>query len=190
VPRKGTHRKNDEHRKRIQEYEDRESLKGLWLEIKAGRASAWPNGRALEYLVIRLCELEGAEVRYPFENRGRAEQLDGAVYFRSAGLSLLVETKDYSSDPVAVDPIAKLFARLQTRPPLVMGALFTTSSFTPGAVDLAGRLLPLRVLLWSGRDLEVALQMTEGLTKGMWQKYRYAVETGLPDYNLNREGMR
>ncbi len=73
---------NAEYQSRIQSY-GRPQLLTLWDHIQRNETSDWEPGRALEYLVIRAFELEGAEVAYPFAVQMGGtivEQIDGAVH--------------------------------------------------------------------------------------------------------------
>jgi hypothetical protein len=96
-------------------------LQTLWAEIAAGQTPAWEPGRALEYLVLRAFQLDGAAVTWPFEVdiAGEiVEQSDGAVHYE--GLSCIVECKD-TAVPVYVEPIAKLRNQLLRRRAGVIG---------------------------------------------------------------------
>ncbi|HZI11836.1 MAG TPA: hypothetical protein VE153_15740, partial [Myxococcus sp.] len=54
-----------------------------WQVVRRGdNLVGWPPGRALEYLILRAFQLEGAEVTWPYEVRRDGvllEQIDGAV---------------------------------------------------------------------------------------------------------------
>src|SRR4051812_42346220 len=41
-------------------------LRQLWAGIKQKNTPGWAPGKALEYLILRAFELDGATVRYPF----------------------------------------------------------------------------------------------------------------------------
>lgn len=43
-----------------------EDLLQLWEEIKNGATPGWEAGKALEYLVLRAFQLEGADVIWPY----------------------------------------------------------------------------------------------------------------------------
>ena len=66
---------------RVRRY-DWAKLEGLWKRIKAGTATGWSPGKALEYMFVRAFELSGAEVVYPYNNKVRRinEQFDGFVF--------------------------------------------------------------------------------------------------------------
>ena len=55
-----------EYQERISQFAWKE-LNGLWDEIKSGSTPDWPNGKALEYLVLRAFQLGDAVVRWPYE---------------------------------------------------------------------------------------------------------------------------
>ncbi len=117
---------NAEYQSRIQSTDRWRSLTfgesqllNLWEYIQRNETPDWEPGRALEYLVIRAFELEGAEVAYPFAVQMGGtivEQIDGAVH--TNGLSCLIECKDQAGN-VNIDPIAKLRNQLLRRPPAV-----------------------------------------------------------------------
>ena len=93
-------------------------LQKLWGDIKAGTVDPWwPKGKAFEYLVVRMFELDKAQVTWPYAVHlfgGTAqEQIDGAMRF--GGLHWLVESKD-EDDTIAIDPIAKLRNQMLRRP--------------------------------------------------------------------------
>jgi hypothetical protein len=86
---------------RAQEYEERiqqldtGGLQALWQQIIQANTPDWPDGKAFEYLILRAFQINGAEVRWPFNvkiNKEIVEQIDGAVY--AAGLSCIIEAKD------------------------------------------------------------------------------------------------
>ena len=133
-------------------------LKQLWEEIKAGNTPGWEPGKAFEYLVMRLFELDGAEVRWPYSvplfGNAEVEQIDGSV--RCGSLYCLVESKD-EADNISVGPIAKLRNQLLRRPAGTVGLLFSRRGFTDPAVQLAYFTLPQPILLWTGAQVEFAL---------------------------------
>ncbi|BAU16131.1 hypothetical protein LEP3755_66980 (plasmid) [Leptolyngbya sp. NIES-3755] len=93
-----------EYQRRIEIY-DRAQLLDLWTQIQACNTPNWEPGKALEYLIIRAFELEGADVTYPYSipiARTIIEQIDGAVY--SDGLFCLVECKDQANN-IASNPL-------------------------------------------------------------------------------------
>lgn len=176
-----------EYERRIQTY-DNAQLRQMLAALAAGRRlSGWASGRALEYLVLPQFQLEGAEVRWPFpvemENE-LAEQIDGAVYY--AGLACLLEAKDYRK-PINIEPIAKLRNQLSRRPAGTLGIVFARSGYTVPAKILTRRANPLSILLWEFEELEFALEK-QVICRGLVTKYRYAVEQGIPDFNITVGG--
>lgn len=173
-----------DYRDRIRTF-NRASLLALWDEIEQDTAIGWEGGKALEYTFIRAFELDGAQVKYPFDVRlapsgDDVEQIDGAIYVD--GLAALVEVKD-TAGRTNIEPIAKLRNQLLRRPAGVIGCVFSRSGFTDPATTLARYLSPQTILLWEGREFAEALRAGK-CVQGLTWKYRYAVENGLPDYNL------
>jgi len=56
----------EENRLRAREWGLAE-LWSLWRQIREKQVKDWDVGKALEHLIIRAFELEGARVEYPFE---------------------------------------------------------------------------------------------------------------------------
>ena len=166
----------------------RRKLRQLWYAINEGKADAygWDSGKALEYFVLRAFQLEGAEVRWPFDVKiadSTVEQIDGVIY--SDGLACLVECKDWSTK-INIEPIAKLRNQLLRRPGASIGLVFSRQGFTDPALTLARFALPQTILLWTGEELSLALEKRM-MREGLIAKYRRCVEEGLPDYNLREE---
>lgn len=164
---------------------DREALQRLWQEIRNGDTPDWPPGKAFEYLIIRAFEIEGATVRYPytvtFRDRGNAlEQIDGAVH--QGGLSVLIEAKDQEGT-LSVEPIAKMRNQLLRRPAAAIGAIFSRSGFSEPARHLVAFTAPQTILLWGEEEIDFMLARS-GMCEALATKYRFAVEEGIPDYNL------
>ena len=171
-----------EYRRQIAPYNQNHLLK-LWQQILSGETAEWEPGKALEYLVIRAFEIEGAEVTYPYTVRISGtivEQIDGAVY--TDGLACLVECKDQERN-IAIDPVAKLRNQLLRRPAGVVGIVFSTTGFTEATIILAQYNANQAILLWEQDDLGYALQH-QSMRQGLVRKYRYCIERGLPNYNL------
>ena len=164
-------------------------LADFWEAINRRDTPGWEPGRAFEYLIIRAFELDGAEVRWPFDVKlmeNVVEQIDGAVHI--AGCSAIVESKDLASGNVSIGPIAKLRNQLLRRPAGTAGLIFSRTDFTDAARLLAQFASPQAILLWSGPEIDYALRR-RGMGKFLATKYRYCVEYGLPDYDiLPREG--
>lgn len=168
---------------------DHSGLLTLWQAIEVGAVEGWAPGKALEYLVLRAFQLEGAAVRWPYSvNIGEeeVEQIDGVVYM--SGLSCLVECKD-TVQRTNVEPIAKLRNQLLRRPSSTIGIVVSKNGFTEAATTLAQFLAPQTVLLWNGEELASALH-AQTLRRSLVAKYRFCVETGRPDYSIMQEGIR
>ncbi len=164
----------------------RRDLIRVWEKVKAKHLLAgWPPGRAFEYLVVRAFEIEGATVRWPFqvkypEEFGVVEQIDGVVY--SGDRAFLIESKDLL-EPAAIEAVAKLRFRLESRPPSVMGIVFSVNNFTLPTVVFARFASPMNVLLWSREDLDYALSRGK-MRDGLARKLQHASEFGLPNMPL------
>ncbi len=179
---------------RIQQYAWKDLI-GLWQAIEAENTPDWPPGKAFEYLVLRAFQLEGAYVMWPYritmgelvkaETDETVEQVDGFIH-TSDGLACLVECKDYSTESVNVEPIAKLRNQLLRRPSGVIGIAFSRSGFTESALLLARFTAPQVILLWGGDEIEFALR-EKRFCEGLVLKYRICVAKGLPDYHILHE---
>jgi hypothetical protein len=137
-----------DYRQRISQYSPTQLI-DLWEQIQTKETPDWDPGKALEYVVLRAFEIEGAAVTYPFFVRmGGAivEQIDGAVY--SDHLSCLVECKDQESN-ITIDPVAKLRNQLLRRPAGIVGLVFSSSSFTASTLILAQYSASQSILLFS-----------------------------------------
>ena len=158
----------------------------LWEDIKKKMTPDWDAGKAFEYLILRAFELEDAQVSYPFRvslpfvNNSTIEQIDGAIHVQH--LSCIIESKDHSS-PVNIDVVAKLRNQLTRRPTSTVGIIFSTSGFTDPTVMLTHFTQPQTILLWTGAEVEYALTK-QVFVRGLFAKYHYYVEHGLPDYNI------
>jgi hypothetical protein len=165
---------------------ERADLLRIWEAIKAGQPIAgWPPGKAFEYLVVRAFDIEGARVLWPFEvvypqKFGTMEQVDGVVYLGER--AFLLESKNLS-EPMAVEAVARLRMRLESRPPGTMGVLFSVQKFTLPTEVFAQFAKPLNVLLWEGRTLDVPLA-NASMVDTLRAKLNYAVEHGLPIHRL------
>lgn len=172
-----------EYQQRIATY-DRSRLLELWRQIEASNTPDWEPGKALEYLIPRAFELEGASVTYPFiiQMGGTIlEQIDGAIY--CDGFACLVECKD-QADNIAIDPVAKLRNQLLRRPAGVIGLIFTTTQFTQATQILAQYNANQAILLWEGSEIDYALQ-NHCFRRGLIQKYRYCVERAAANYRID-----
>ena len=171
-----------DYRQRIAGYTSPQLL-DLWGQIQRGDTPGWDDGKALEYLVLRAFEVEGAVVTYPFtvQMGGEiVEQIDGAVY--TDGLSCLVECKDHENN-IAIDAVAKLRHQLLRRPAGIIGLVFSSTNFTRSTIILAQYSASQAILLWDREDLDYAL-IHQQMRIGLVTKYRYCAERGLPNYSL------
>src|SRR6266851_9136611 len=113
-------------------------LRQLWEAIKARDTPWWGAGRAFEYLVLRMFDLDNAQVRWPYSvslfGDAEVEQIDGSV--RIGNLYCLVESKDEEAK-IAIAPIAKLRNQLLRRPAATIGFVFSSGAFTVPAIHLA-----------------------------------------------------
>jgi hypothetical protein len=171
---------------RIRQIEDWNGLRELWAIIRDGTPPGWVEGEALEYLIIRAFELdpeEPATVRYPYEVSlfdETVEEIDGAVHL--PGLSCIVESKDWATN-VGIGPIVKMRSQLLRRPAGTIGMMFCRTAFTRPAVYLAHFTMPQAILLWSGFDIQVAMDQGQ-ICHLLRYKYRICCEDGAPDFDL------
>lgn len=160
-------------------------LRKLWNGIKERNTPDWSPGKAFEYLVLRIFELDGAEVRWPYTvslqgQQETVEEIDGSV--RVGGLYCLIESKDEIRN-IAIEPIAKMRNQLLRRPAATFGMLFCTRGYTEGALQLAQFSLPQAILLWTGEQIEYALK-EKRICEFLERKYRRCVEGGIIDYDF------
>jgi hypothetical protein len=164
-----------------------DDLRILWLEIKTKSTSNfWDEGKALEYLVLRAFQLDGAEVAWPYTVKIQdtiVEQIDGVVY--TDGLACLVECKDTAKE-VNIEPIAKLRNQLLRRPATAIGSVFSRSGFTEPAVTLTGFVAPQSILLWGGEEIEYSLT-NQCICRFLVKKYRVCVQNCIPNYDITTE---
>jgi hypothetical protein len=109
------------------------------------------------------------------------EEIDGAIHLR--GLTCLVESKDLDEN-VPIGPISKLRSQLLRRPAGTIGVVFSKKGFTAPAILLAKFTMPQAVLLWTGPELQLAMDAGR-ITTFLRLKYRKCCETGAPDFNLH-----
>jgi len=172
-----------QYQKTIKKF-NRVGLLQLWKQIKNGKTLGWDAGKALEYLVLRAFEIDGATVVWPFNvasGGNTIEQIDGVIY--ADGIAAIIECKDYK-DSVNFEPIAKLRQQLARRPPSTIGCCISKNGFTPEALLLAERASPQNVLLWHGDEIEFGLKK-KCVRKGLLAKYRHSVEHAMPDFKIN-----
>lgn len=154
-------------------------LRQLWARIQERRATEWAPGKALEYLVLRAFQLDGAGVRAAFDVRVKDapfEELDGAVY--AAGLHCLVECKD-RRQPLGTEAIAKMHSQLLRRPAGTVGLMFSPGGYQPSAKTLAQFAAHHPVLLWYRDEITHVLER-ENPCEMLHRKYRLCVEEGAP----------
>jgi Restriction endonuclease len=166
---------------------DWDGLIGLWDAINRRDQTGWHPGKAFEYLVIRAFELDGAQVRWPYDVElfdSVVEQIDGAIHLPHR--SFLVESKDYGKLDVSIEPIAKLRNQLLRRPLGTAGVVFSRTGFTISARLLAQFAVPQAILLWSGWEVEYAVRR-KAICEFLAIKYRYCVEHGVPDFDIREE---
>jgi hypothetical protein len=176
----------DEYTNRIRELQDTSHLLEFWQSVCERSTPEWEAGRAFEYLIIRAFEVEGARVRYPYEVKGQSgvvEQIDGVLHLPE--ISALVESKDYQ-EPLGIEPIAKLRLRLERRPAAAIGVVFAAAGLTEPALEIARLGSPRNILIWQSEEITQALRR-KCMVFGLRRKYDYAVEFGMPDYNLLEE---
>lgn len=162
---------------------DRPKLLKLWKKIETRKTPGWDTGKAFEYLILRAFQIEGAEVTQPYTVRldgEDIEQIDGVVY--TDGLACLTECKD-TINKVNIEPIAKLRNQLLRRPATALGIIFSRSGFTEPAFTLAQFMTPQTILLWSGEEVNYALEM-QCFRQSLVKKYRFCIERGITYYNI------
>jgi hypothetical protein len=106
--------KNADYERNIKRL-DWNGLRGLYAQIESRDTPGWDPGKAFEYMVPRVFELDGARVRWPYDiwlHGHKVEQIDGAV--QAAGLYCLLECKD-EKDSMPIIPVAKMRNQLMRR---------------------------------------------------------------------------
>ncbi len=165
----------------------KDELVDLWNNIKSKNTPDWDNGKAFEFLILRLFELEGAIIRYPYSvdilGESNAEQIDGVIHFEELNLSVIVEFKDYSKN-VNIEPIAKLRNQLLRRPSNAIGSIFSTTGFTMPALILTQFIAPQTILLWEKDHIEHCICNKLTFKEGLLKKYRHAIEEGNSNYDI------
>lgn len=165
-------------------------LLNLWDRVKERDTPGWDGGKAFEYLVIRAFQLGGAEVRWPYAvslygQTEIVEEIDGSV--KIEGLYSLVESKD-ENENIAIAPIAKLRNQLLRRPAGTLGMVFSSHGFTEPAIQLAHFALPQPILLWTGDQVEYALNH-QNICELCERKYRMCVDHGMLDFDVTTGGI-
>ncbi len=148
-------------------------------------STAFPNtGVEFEYLMIRLFELSGLQVCYPTSNK--TEQIDGFVYLNQ--IPFMVESKKYSTK-IDIEPIAKLMARMQTRPSFTMGLIISLSGVTTASLEYMKYLQPKNIIIFQGSEIEEAIKNANNanlLFRGLLEKkFQALVEKALFQYHLS-----
>ena len=156
-------------------------LAKLWLQIKNGDTPGWSFGKALEYMLIRAFDLNGAEVAYPYNNRvvNSKEQFDGYIFVPELGVGFLLECKDWKTS-VSFDELAKLHSRLSYRMPSTYGIYVSKNGFTSSAVEMLYMMHPHNILLWSFDEIDECFKNQKFL-KALKYKYQYAMMTADPN---------
>jgi hypothetical protein len=164
---------------------DRPQLLRLWEHVLDGNTPGWPPGKAFEYLILRAFELENARIKWPYSvklSNEIVEQIDGVIYIDKPALSVIVEAKDKKTEPLNIEPLAKLRNQLLRRPSTAIGAVFTTFGFTAPALTLAQFIAPQTILLWEKDHFDFCLK-NQQLQEGMTKKYRHQIEYGFPNFD-------
>lgn len=172
-----------------------DDLNKLWQAILANNTPDWEPGKAFEYLVIRMFELDNVEVKYPYNvplphNSKIMEQIDGVVYIDN--LAVLIESKDYNSDGkksnINIEPIAKMRNQLSRRPFISIGSIFSAGGFTESVSSLIDYLGNDTILLWQGEEVEKCL--SEKKIKDYFKnKLQNRIEFGIHDFNITTIGI-
>jgi len=171
---------------------DWDQLKVLWEQIKDCNTPGWDSGKAFEYLVVRMFELDDHKVKYPFSvslpyNNKSMEQIDGVVYHDSIGV--LIESKDYSDKKektkknISIEPIAKLRNQLSRRSYLSMGCVFSAGGYTEPVTTLIDYLGNETILLWEGEEVEYCISKKK-IKEFFIKKLENRIELGIHNFNI------
>jgi len=168
---------------------DHSELIDLWERIIEGSSlEEWQKGIALEYLILRAFEINGAEVVYPYgiwKEGIQLEQIDGVVYYKH--ISCLVECKNQDEKyPVDFSPLAKMRSQLLRRSSSAIGSIFSVSGFTGPTAYLARYMAPQTILLWEGSEIEYVLYNNK-ICDSLVKKYKKYIEACEPDYNTKND---
>ena len=180
-----------EHQSKIETMGWKE-LSHLWTAIKDCETPGWDPGKAFEYLIVRMFEIDRFKVKYPFSvplpyNNLSMEQIDGIVFYDSIGI--LLESKDYSDDSekkkknINIEPIAKLRNQLSRRPYLTLGCVFSSGGFTEAVSTLIDYLGNDTILLWRGEEVEYCLEKKR-IGEFFKSKLEKRIEYGVHDFNI------
>lgn len=172
-----------------------DELKVLWDNILNNNTPDWASGKAFEYLIIRMFELDKLEVRYPFSvplpySSRSMEQIDGVVYIDN--IAILIESKDYSNDGkksnINIEPIAKMRNQLNRRPYVSVGCVFSAGGFTEPVSTLIDYLGSETILLWQGEEIEKCL-IDKNIKDFFKIKFKNRIEFGIHDFNITTIGI-
>jgi hypothetical protein len=176
-----------EYESMIQKFDNWKKLRAFWTRIENEDTPDWAEGKAFEYLVLQAFNLDGGTVRWPYPVEIDNEvvgQIDGFVHI--GRFSCIVESK-HTVNAVAIAPLAKMRNQLLRRHSGAIGLVFSFSGFTNAAVILARYIAPQAILLWTGLEMEQALDDKKILVH-LEYKYRNCVETGIPDAIIQKSG--
>ncbi|MEM7655959.1 MAG: restriction endonuclease [Bacteroidota bacterium] len=165
-------------------------LQELWDQIQDCHTPDWDAGKAFEYLVVRMFELDGCKVRYPFSvslpyKSSIMEQIDGVIYHDSIGI--LLESKDHSNKSektkrnINIEPIAKLRNQLQRRPYLTIGCVFSAGGYTEAVSTLIDYLGNETILIWHGEEIDHCLDKKE-IKSCLVSEIEKIIELGVNDF--------
>ncbi|MNK74239.1 hypothetical protein D3C87_937470 [compost metagenome] len=167
-----------------------DELRDLWQEILANNTPDWDSGKAFEYLVVRMFELDNVEVKYPYSirlpyNNSVMEQIDGVAYIDN--LAILIESKDYNNGDkksnINIEPIAKMRNQLNRRPFISIGCIFSAGGFTEPVSSLIDYLGNDTILLWQGEEVQKCLDEKK-IIEYFRYKFQARVEHGIHDFNI------
>jgi hypothetical protein len=141
----------------------------------------WQDGKLLEYIILRGFEIERKGcVTYPYEVEdeymkygGTIEQIDGAVHVDE--LHALVESKDYDSAKIKVEPLTKMRNQLARRHASVFGMFFSAIELTTPAQIQVKFMAPQLIIIWMKEDIDYCVR-NKSFISCMKEKYRQAVE--------------
>jgi len=191
-------------KKTIKDVADYNSALGKYSKItkKGYTPHYFPNtGVEFEHLMIRLFEMSGLNVCYSLINKKRVlcqycnrtkeqivEQIDGVVYLDS--IPFIIESKFHEEEDIKnnIEPVAKLYSRLQIRPSFAMGMIITNTGFTDPAVEYMKYLQPKNILLWQGTEIpdsiNACINGKSDFKKLLQWKMNNLIENGINDRHV------
>jgi hypothetical protein len=98
----------------------------------------------------------------------------------------IVESK-HTEKAIAIAPLAKMRNQLLRRHSGAIGLVFSFSGFTNAAVILARYIALQAILLWTGLEIEQALDDNK-ILEHLEYKYHTCVETDIPDASIQKLG--